>query len=103
MNPGQLSLQSEPPPPPPPPPDWLRAARRALWDECKLSRAFTSDDVWRRLGTINGEPADPRAMGAVMKHGKRRAWCEPTPETVGSTRGTNHGRSVRVWRSLVRP
>lgn len=61
------------------------------------SRAyFTTDDIWARME----KPAEPRRLGPLLIRAKLDGVIEPTQITQTSKQDTNHGRPVRVWKSL---
>lgn len=61
------------------------------------SRAyFTTDDIWARIE----KPDEPRRLGPLLIRAKLDGVIEPTQITQTSTQGSNHGRPVRVWKSL---
>ena len=76
---------------------WLHAALEDLRGLCETHATFTSDDVWARLRM---PPRESRMIGVLMGAGQRARLVEATAEHRRSQRGLNHGRPVRVWRSL---
>lgn len=76
-------------------PDWMRQARRVLRQLAGSGADFTADDVWARL-TVR--PAEPRALGAVIREAKLGGLIYDTGRSQPSTSRLGHARPVRVWR-----
>ncbi len=78
---------------------WVRCGLRAMRRVAPNLGSFSSDDIWHELERMEIlPPEEPRAMAAVFNYAKRHEWVESTMQFVKSTRRTNHGRPVRVWR-----
>lgn len=81
--------------------EWLRAAFLAVTNVAASSPQFTTDRVWYVLQLWGAEgPAEPRAMGPVMRSAVVALICEPTDRYVLSVRTACHRRPIRVYRSL---
>lgn len=89
---------------------WLASASLAVRAVASMRATFTTDHVWAHLFAVgeqgkNGEetnrPAEPRAMGAVMRTASREQVCERTDLTVCSVRASCHRRPLRIWRSKI--
>lgn len=78
--------------------EWKALARQAVLTVAKQRHEFCTDDIWRELGV---KPAEPRAMGAVMRHAARSGLCEKTNRVTDSAIPSCHRRPVAVWRSLL--
>lgn len=79
---------------------WFGTAQIAVREIASRSEKFTTDQVWDRIKQWP-RPHDPRAMGAVMTWARKAEIVEPTAEFVQSQMVSNHGRPIRVWRSLL--
>lgn len=79
---------------------WKAAAIEAVTYVALLNEEFIVDAVWQRLGTLP-EPAEPRAMGAVMRRAVRDNLIEGTDRYRPSSRTTAHRNPRRIWRSLI--
>lgn len=75
---------------------WLRASLPIVKRLAETRTTLTSDDVWSAL---EQPPAEARQIGQLLKAAGQ--WIEPTDEHRPSQRPINHGRPVRVWRSLL--
>lgn len=75
---------------------WIDAALTDLRALAARAETFTSDDVWAAL---RFPPRESRMVGNLMARAKSAGICEPTDDHRPSTRGLNHGRPVRVWRT----
>lgn len=81
---------------------WRRAALEAVESVARWRETFTTDDVWKLLEREDrGRPAEPRAMGAIMRHAVAAGYCEPTADWVATGHIKSHNRPRRVWRSLI--
>jgi hypothetical protein len=78
-------------------PGWYERALAALHALAGRQGTVTADDLW----ALVEPPREPRALGAVLREGRRNGWVVPTEKTVKSARAANHARPIRVWRSLV--
>jgi hypothetical protein len=79
--------------------EWIERAYQAVRTLATKNAIFTSDDVWV---AVEGEPREPRAMGAAMRRAALDGIIVATDRTVLSLRPNCHRRPIRVWRSLVR-
>lgn len=75
---------------------WLQASLPIVKRLAMARATLTSDDVWAAL---EQPPAEARQIGQLLKAAVQ--WIEPTDEHQPSKRPINHGRPVRVWRSLL--
>ncbi len=75
------------------PADWKFRAERAVRRLAAEGEPFTTDDVWKLVGT----PPEPRALGAVMVAVRRSGGIVPTGEFRRSNRPECHKRDVKVW------
>lgn len=75
---------------------WLEASIIDLRRLAAERDLFTSDDVWSALSF---PPRQSRMIGNLLTRAQAAGICEPTDQHQPSTRGINHGRPVRVWRS----
>lgn len=80
-------------------PQWWAEAYEAAERVARRMAAFTTDDVWEELGR---KPAEPRAMGAVMRTMARNGLIEPTATYRATAQVSRHHAPIRVWRSRVR-
>lgn len=76
--------------------DWVVIALQVVRDLCNSRPEFTTDDIWMY---VEGIPAEPRAMGAVMRKAVKERLCEQTDRTIKSRRAQCHRRPIAVWRS----
>lgn len=76
---------------------WMAMALGRLEVVARDREFFTADEVWERISA----PADPRAMGAVMRAAKRLRWIEGTGRYRTSGDKVCHGRKKEIWRSLI--
>ena len=76
--------------------DWVQRARDAVTMVALARFDFTTDDVWDALG--EDRPAEPRALGAVMKQLAAEGRIRATGEYRKSQRVDCHARPVAVWR-----
>ena len=69
----------------------------------KRMEFFTADDVWAYLGDFNANYSpERRAISAAFSWGRKEKLIEPTDQSRKSVRKLiNHGRYIKVWRSLV--
>jgi hypothetical protein len=78
---------------------WRRGAVQVIRELAQTRETLTTDDVWAALGF---PPIEGRQLGPVMLECKSARIIEPTDEYRPSTRSeVNHGRPLRVWRSLI--
>lgn len=75
--------------------NWLQEAADAVLRVARAQPDFTADDVWRELG--DNKPAEPRALGAVMRDLSRAGRIRPTTEFRQCARPAGHCHPVRVW------
>tara|TARA_B110000495_G_C22764484_1_gene447556 strand:+ start:168 stop:710 length:543 start_codon:yes stop_codon:yes gene_type:complete len=80
---------------------WKDTATRAVKWRAKLGINFTSDQIWADIEGHVQPPREPRAMGAIMRKAVRDGLIVSTPNTVTSTKASNHKRPVRVWSPIT--
>ena len=80
---------------------WKDTAMRAVKWRAKLGINFTTDQIWADLENHVSPPREPRAMGAIMRKAVRDRIIVSTPNTVASTKASNHKRPVRVWSPIT--
>lgn len=76
---------------------WKDRAMEAIRHCAATLAEFTTDDVWRAMGDIQGNGPDGRAMGAVMLKAQREGIAVPTERFRNSEQVSNHGRPKRLW------
>ena len=76
--------------------DWVGRAREAVRSVALSRFDFTTDHVWEVLG--DDRPAEPRALGSVMKAMAGEGLIWSTGEYRKSGRVESHARPVAVWR-----
>jgi len=83
--------------------DWIDSATRAVWLAAVEEIEFTTDDVRARARHLGlGEPAEPRAWGAVMRAAiEKHAYCVKTGRYRSSDRAVCHARPIPIYRSLI--
>lgn len=77
---------------------WIKRALTAVRDVAAASKHVTVDDVRTALTT---QPRKPSLMSTLMVAAARDGLIEHTDAHRRSSRQTNGGRTVRVWRSRV--
>jgi hypothetical protein len=77
---------------------WLEQALDVVRELARQHRHLTVDDCWANVGA---PPRDPRQMSALMVAAQKQGLIQKSSAHRPSTRPTNGGRSVRVWRSLT--
>jgi hypothetical protein len=80
-------------------PTWLGDALSVVHYLARTRRDLTTDDVWGLLG--NRVPAEPRALGGVMRRAARKGWIRVSDRWRLSDRAENHRRPIRVWDSVL--
>ena len=81
---------------------WKMDALHAVKMVARQRKHFTTDAVWKVLeGITDFEPAEPRAMGAVMRRAVKAGFCVITTETRESIRTSCNRRPLRIWESLI--
>lgn len=82
---------------------WKADALAAVSICAELHKEFTTTTVWFWLAKAHDfkMPAEPRAMGAVIRRAHKLGWIEPTDRFVNTHRASRHRAPVRVWRSLT--
>lgn len=78
--------------------DWQREAMEVVRSVAVELPEFTTDKVSERL---KREPREPRLYGPLMLACEREGIIVRTEEFRPSTRGINHHRRQRVWRSRL--
>lgn len=77
---------------------WITETLHALRGLLTRQATVTSDDVW---AIALHPPREPRMVGNLFARAKGAGLMQATDEHRPSERQINHGRPVRVWRSLV--
>lgn len=80
-------------------PLWLETATQVVESLASQMKEFTTDDVWSELRVLDVSTHEPRALGAVMKQAKKDGIIIATDRFVASSRVSNHGGNIRVWKS----
>jgi len=78
--------------------NWIKAAKRAIWEVAGDHTEFTTDDVW-----ATGLPhpdGDARALGPVMLKARTAKVIEPTERFRPSRIVAYHAAPKRIWKSL---
>lgn len=76
------------------PPEWRAALRHVVEALARRGGEFSTDDVWSRL---DGQPPEPRALGAVMIAMAREGVIRSTGKSMKSARPQRHTGWVTVW------
>lgn len=79
------------------PPEWRTALRHVVETLARRGGEFSTDDVWSRL---DGQPPEPRALGATMMSLARAGLIRRTGKWVASARPECHARPVAVWEGV---
>jgi hypothetical protein len=77
---------------------WLEHALDAIARLARERRDLTVDECWAATAA---RPRDPRQMSALIVSAQNAGLIEKTAAHRPSTRPSNGGRSVHVWRSLT--
>lgn len=82
---------------------WKEDALAAVYICAELHKEFTTTTVWFWLSKDHNfkMPAEPRAMGPVIRRAHKLGWIEPTDRFVNTNRASRHRAPVRIWRSLT--
>lgn len=76
------------------PPEWLAAMASAVMAVAREMSEFTTDEVWKKLGS---QPREPRALGAVIMSLSRGGSIRRTGKFKQSKRPECHCRPLAVW------
>lgn len=76
------------------PPEWMAAMASAVMSVAKEASEFTTDEVWKKLGS---QPREPRSLGAVMMSLSRGGNIQRTGTFKQSKRPECHCRPLAVW------
>jgi hypothetical protein len=76
---------------------WMRHANEVIVRVAEAQELFTSDDLWAGL---QSDPRESRMIGNALSSARSVGVIAPTHDHRPSGRRENHGRPVRVWRSL---
>jgi hypothetical protein len=80
---------------------WMTEAMQALGLLAYTHAVFTSDELWAELEKPPKKlPRESRMIGNAFTRARAAGVIEPTHDHRPSGRKENHGRPVRVWRSL---
>lgn len=80
------------------PPDWRERALLAVEYLSRARQDFTADDVWQFLHDAHVEmPAEPSALGPIMRESVKRGWIQFTGQVRKSERPVSHQKMLRVW------
>jgi hypothetical protein len=79
--------------------DWTARALNVVKRIARRNSTFTTDDVWEKLG--EDRPAEPRALGSVMRTAVSSNICRSSGGYRQSRRPESHKRPVLVWRSAI--
>lgn len=80
------------------PPDWRERALMAVEYLSRARQDFTADDVWQFLYDARVEmPAEPSALGPIMREAVKRGWITFTGQVRKSERPVSHQKMLRVW------
>jgi hypothetical protein len=83
-------------------PDWFDRAMEAGRHVAGRMSQFTTDDLVAVMNAAGvPPPREPRAWGPVMQQLAKDGVCVATDRTKNSVQPQNHGRMMRVWRSMV--
>lgn len=77
---------------------WIAEQLERVAELARRNRQLTVDDCWIALTM---PPRRPSLMSTLMVAAQQHGFIEKTDEHRRSTRPTNGGRTVRVWRSRV--
>lgn len=77
---------------------WLAETVLLLRGLLSQRATITSDNVW---AIAAHPPREARMIGNAMSRAKAEGLMVPTDDTIPSTKKINHGRPIRVWRSLI--
>ena len=82
-------------------PQWIDRVTRVVMYVASINEdGFTTDDVWQYCETRGiPQPAEPRALGAIMLRLTREGSIAKTGRYVTSRRKACHARPIPVWRS----
>jgi hypothetical protein len=78
--------------------NWSARALEAVRRVALRKSTFIVDEVWHELGE---EPAEPRAMGAVMRRAADAGIIIATADWQASERVTAHRNPRKIWQSLI--
>lgn len=81
-------------------PVWIdRVTRLVMHVAAEHPEGFTTDDVWHECERSGiAQPAEPRALGAIMLRLARDSSIHKTGRYVTSRRKACHARPIPVWR-----
>lgn len=77
--------------------DWPLRAYQAVKIAAERNELFIIDAVWEHVE----EPAEPRAIGGIMRRAMAAGLIEDTGRVEKSARVTAHRNKRTVWKSLV--
>ena len=82
---------------------WRADATHALLLTCHEQPQFTVDDVWITLAREYPEAKthENRAMGAVMRRGRKMSWTKGTGQYIKSARSGCHMNPRQIWASMI--
>ncbi len=74
--------------------EWMTAMTSAVITVARETSEFTTDEVWKKLGS---QPREPRSLGAVMMSLSRGGTIKRTGTFKQSKRPECHCRPLAVW------
>jgi hypothetical protein len=78
---------------------WRKNALRAVRLLCESKKTFTADD----LDAVMRQTKEPRIIGSLLIHAKKRGWCKPTGNYRQSELPRRDQPPVMIWESLLHP
>lgn len=82
-------------------PDWDVAAKSFLHWYCETHAEVFIEDATRMYSGLGyAEPAESRAWGQIVRHGKKQGWLSSKP-CGAKQRTLGHGSFGPTWASLI--
>jgi hypothetical protein len=76
---------------------WKEAAMNEVYLLCKTYPEMTTDDVWKRLESLDVATKEHRAMGPIMMKAVKNGWCRASGSYVKSERPECHKRPISLY------
>jgi len=84
--------------------EWMERVFRVVCDIARARETFTANEIWDVIENVGDFPVqhEPSALGAVMRRVARERIAQVVAGvSVKSLHARQHGRGLRVWRSLI--